>query len=73
MVKILASSQEISTFIPVLADLYAGRVTEIIENPVGVTAFFVGLRLALAPLLAHLPRGWKVPMDICLSSSRRKV
>jgi undecaprenyl-phosphate 4-deoxy-4-formamido-L-arabinose transferase len=29
VVKILASSQEISTFIPVLADLYAGRVTEI--------------------------------------------
>jgi undecaprenyl-phosphate 4-deoxy-4-formamido-L-arabinose transferase len=29
VVKILASSQEISTFIPVLADLYAGKVTEI--------------------------------------------
>jgi len=29
VVKVLASSQEISTFIPVLADLYAGRVTEI--------------------------------------------
>lgn len=29
VVKLLASSREISTFIPVLADLYAGRVTEI--------------------------------------------
>ncbi|HSS77685.1 MAG TPA: glycosyltransferase [Thermoanaerobaculia bacterium] len=29
VVKVLAASQEISTFIPVLADLYAGRVTEI--------------------------------------------
>ncbi len=29
VVKILASSREISTFIPVLADLFAGRVTEI--------------------------------------------
>src|SRR4051794_16019916 len=29
VVKILASSQEISTFIPVLADLFAGRVTEV--------------------------------------------
>jgi undecaprenyl-phosphate 4-deoxy-4-formamido-L-arabinose transferase len=29
VVKLLASSREISTFIPVLADLFAGRVTEI--------------------------------------------
>jgi undecaprenyl-phosphate 4-deoxy-4-formamido-L-arabinose transferase len=29
VVKILASSRELSTFIPVLADLFAGRVTEI--------------------------------------------
>ena len=29
VVKLLASSREISTFIPVLADLYAGRVTEV--------------------------------------------
>ena len=29
IVKLLASSQEISTFIPVLADLFAGRVTEV--------------------------------------------
>ena len=29
VVKVLASSREISTFIPVLADLFAGRVTEV--------------------------------------------
>ena len=29
MVKLLAASSEVSTFIPVLADLFAGRVTEI--------------------------------------------
>lgn len=29
IVRLLASSQEISTFIPVLADLFAGRVTEV--------------------------------------------